>query len=224
VIAEAVLKANRAGLAATIHAIGDRANREVLDIFEEAAATLGETGLRNRIEHVQLLNHEDAGRLAKLGVVASMQPIHATSDMEIADRHWGARSAGAYALRTQLENGAVLALGSDCPVETLDPLVGIHAAVTRRRADGSPGPEGWHGEQRLTVEEAVAGYTMGPAYAAGMEDRLGSITPGKWADLTILDRDIFEIEPMEILQTRVLATVSAGRFVYQAEGLRERAS
>jgi predicted amidohydrolase YtcJ len=221
---EAVLKANAHGLAATVHAIGDRANREVLNIYaaaaqQVAADKLGETGLRNSIEHVQLIHPDDACRLAELGVIASMQPLHATSDMVIAEQHWGKRSAGGYALRTQQDCGAVLALGSDCPVETLEPLAGIHAAVTRRRADGAPGPEGWYPEQRLTVEEAVAGYTAGGAYAAGMEDQLGSLTPGKWADLTILDRDIFAIDPMEILSTRVLATLTAGRFVWRAESL-----
>jgi predicted amidohydrolase YtcJ len=216
---EAILKANAHGLAATVHAIGDRANREVLDIFAEVGAGLAPARLRNRIEHVQLLHPDDACRLAELGVIASMQPLHATSDMRIADQYWGKRCAGAYALRTQQDCGAVLAFGSDCPVETLEPLAGIHAAVTRRRADGAPGPLGWHPEQRLTVEEAVRGYTAGPAYAAGMEDRLGSLTPGKYADLTVLDQDIFTIEPMEILNTRVLATLTAGRFVWRAESL-----
>jgi predicted amidohydrolase YtcJ len=146
-----------------------------------------------------------------------MQPIHATSDMVIADKHWGNRVAGAYALKTQLEKGAILALGSDCPVETLDPLAGIHAAVTRRRADGTPGPEGWRPEQRLTVEQAVRGYTQGPAYAAGMEDRLGTIAEGFLADLTILDKDIFTIDPMDILKTNVMGTVVDGKFVWRSE-------
>lgn len=216
---KAILKANAHGLAATVHAIGDRANREVLNIYAEVHSALGETGLRNRIEHVQLIHPDDACRLADLGVIASMQPLHATSDMHIADQQWGKRCAGAYALRTQQDCGAILALGSDCPVETLEPLAGIHAAITRRRADGTPVPEGWHPEQRLTVEQAVRGYTAGPAYAAGMEGRLGSLVPGKWADLTILDQDIFTIEPMEILNTRVLGTLTAGRFVWRAESL-----
>jgi predicted amidohydrolase YtcJ len=204
------------GLAATDHAIGDRAVREVLNIYAQVRDKLGKTGLRNSIEHVQLIHSDDACRLAELDLIASMQPLHATPDMYIAEQHWGKRCAGAYALRTQQDCGAILALGSDCPVETLEPLAGIHAAVTRRRADGSPGPEGWHPEQRLIVEQAVRGYTSRSAYAAGMEDRLGSLTPGKWADLTILDRDVFTIEPMKILSTRVLATLTAGRFVWQA--------
>ncbi len=217
VLCESTLKANANGLVVAIHAIGDRANREVLDIFAESKKQNPGSGLRNRIEHVQLLAPEDLGRLAELGVIASMQPIHATSDMYIADKHWGSRVAGAYALKTQLEKGAVLALGSDCPVETLDPLIGIHAAVTRRRADGSPGPDGWRPEQRLTVEEAVKGYTQGPAYACGMEDRLGTIKEGYLADLTILDKDIFSLDPMEILNTSVLGTVVDGKFAWRSE-------
>jgi hypothetical protein len=220
VLCDSTIKANANGLSVAIHAIGDRANREVLDIFAEAKKQNPNSGLRNRIEHVQLLAPEDLGRLAELGVIASMQPIHATSDMHIADKHWGSRVSGAYALKTQLDKGAILALGSDCPVETIDPLVGIHAAVTRRRADGTPGQEGWRPEQRLTVEEAVKGYTQGPAYAAGMEDRLGTIKEGYLADLTILDMDIFTIDPMDILKTGVLGTLVDGTFVWRSERLK----
>lgn len=219
VLCESVLKANSNGLAVAIHAIGDRATREILNIYEEAKKQLPDTGLRNRIEHVQLLAPEDRGRLAELGVIASMQPIHATSDMDIAEKHWGTRLSGAYALKTQLKHGAVLALGSDCPVETADPLVGIHAAVTRRRADGTPGPEGWLPAERLTVEEAVKGYTQGPAYACGMEDRLGTIAEGYLADMTILDKDIFTIDSMDILKTSVLATIVDGKFAWRGSSL-----
>ncbi len=219
VLRDAVLRANRGGLATNIHAIGDRANREVLNIYAQVARELGPTGLRNRIEHVQLLSPQDYGRLAELGIIASMQPIHATSDMYIADRYWGSRAAGSYALKTQLEGGAVLALGSDCPVETLDPLAGIHAAVTRRRADGSPGEAGWYAEQRLSVDQAVRGYTAGPAYAAHLEDRLGRISAGMLADMTILARDIFTIHPMEILSAAVLGTVTGGAFAWRSDAL-----
>lgn len=216
-MADSVRRANAAGLACAIHAIGDRACRTVLDVYEEVGSREG--ALRNRIEHVQLLHSQDYARLGKLGVVASMQPIHATSDMLIADKYWGQRSAGAYAWRTQLDAGAALAFGSDCPVEKIDPLMGIHAAVTRRRANGSPGPEGWRAEQRLTVEEAVRAFTWGAAYAAGREDRLGSIAPGKLADFTVLDRDIFDIEPMEILNAHVDATIIGGQFAWRAGSL-----
>jgi len=214
-MADSVRRANAAGLACAIHAIGDRACRAVLDVYEE----VGSRGMRNRIEHTQLLHPQDYGRLGKLGIIASMQPLHATSDMRMADKYWGERSAGAYAWRTQLNAGATLAFGSDCPVEKIDPLMGIHAAVTRRRADGSPGPEGWYPQQRLTVEEAVRAFTWGAAYAAGREDQLGSITPGKLADFTVLDRDIFQIEPMEILSARVEATIIGGKFAWRAESL-----
>ncbi len=218
VICQAVRRANAAGLSTAIHAIGDRAIREVLDVYTEVQTALGKC-LRNRIEHVQLVHPDDAGRLAQLGIIASMQPLHATSDMDISDQHWGKRSRDAYALKTQVRAGAALALGSDCPVEILDPLAGIHAAVTRRRADGTPGPEGWYPEQRLTVAEAVRGYTWGPAYATGMEDRLGALTAGKLADMVILNRNIFTIDPMEILQTEVLATITGGRFVWRSDEL-----
>ncbi len=166
---ENVRKASAAGLSSTIHAIGDKANHDVLDVYEmvrHEERRRGDSRLRHRIEHVQLLHPGDFKRLAQLNVIASMQPIHATSDMRMADKHWGARSAGAYAWRTQLSAGATLAFGSDSPVETFDPLVGIHAAVTRRRADGSPGPDGWYPDQRLTVQQAVYGFTMGAAFAA----------------------------------------------------------
>jgi predicted amidohydrolase YtcJ len=210
---ENVRKASAAGLSSTIHAIGDKANHDVLDVFAMVRKEGIGTHLRHRIEHVQLLHPDDFNRLAQLNVIASMQPIHATSDMLMADRYWGARSSGAYAWRTQLNAGARLAFGSDSPVESYNPFLGIHAAVTRRRADGSPRPEGWHPEQRLTVEEAVHGFTLGAAYASYDETRKGSLTPGKLADLIVLDRDIFSIDPMEIAGTQVLATMIDGKLV-----------
>jgi predicted amidohydrolase YtcJ len=224
-ILDAVRRANAGGLACAVHAIGDGANRAILDIYARVQGELAAAGpmpwrpLRQRIEHLQLLLPDDIGRPGRLGIVASMQPIHATSDMLIADQHWGARCRGAYALKSVLRHGAVLALGSDCPVETIEPLVGIHAAVTPRRADGSPGEEGWYPEQRLTVEEAVRGFTWGAAYAAGLEDRLGSLEPGKLADVTILDRDLWDIDPMEILQARVVGAIVGGKFVYRNDTL-----
>jgi predicted amidohydrolase YtcJ len=214
-----VRRANAAGLAVAIHAIGDAANRAALDAIAGAQGAAGVPALDlkvpNRIEHVQLLHGHDVPRLAALGVVASMQPIHATSDMEMADCYWGERCALAYAWRSVLDAGAALAFGSDCPIETLDPLAGIHAAVTRRRADGSPGPEGWIPAQRLSVAEAVRAYTLGAARASGEERRKGSLAPGKLADLVVLSHDIFEIEPMEILEARVEITVLGGRVVYE---------
>jgi len=249
---EKVRLASASGLACAIHAIGDRANRDVLDVYEAVRHLEEQRGedttpslplphpgrgnspplpsvgegwgggpsprrpLRHRIEHVQLLHPDDYGRLGQLGLIASMQPIHATSDMRMAERYWGERCVGAYAWRTQLQAGAVLAFGSDCPVEPLAPLLGIHAAVTRRRADGAPGPEGWYPQQRLAVEEAVRGFTWGAAYAGYMEDRLGTLAPGKLADLVVLSEDIFRIDPMDILKTEVLATLIGGRFFHSS--------
>jgi predicted amidohydrolase YtcJ len=215
---EAVLKANQAGLSVAVHAIGDAANRAVLDAIE-SLPDLEHARLRNRIEHAQLLHPDDVARMAQLDVIASMQPIHATSDMAIADLHWGRRAATGYAWRSLLDRGARLAFGSDAPVEDLAPLLGIHAAVTRRRPDGTPGPDGWYPEQRITVAEAVHAYTMGAAYASGEERIKGSLTPGKLADLVILDQDIFKIDPMAILNTQVLGTMVDGKFVYRSDGL-----
>jgi len=218
---ELVRKASRAGLSVAIHAIGDRANRDVLDVLEESRQAGGGADLRHRIEHVQLLHPADIPRLARLGVIASMQPIHATSDMEMVRRHWGEeRARRAYAWRSLLEAGTVLAFGSDCPVESLDPLAGIHAAVTRRRADGSPGPEGWHPEERISVGEAVRAYTWGAAYASGEEREKGVIALGKLADLVVLSQDIFAVPPMAILETEVEATVLNGKFVYCSKEFR----
>ena len=220
-ILEDVSRANAGGLACAIHAIGDAACHVVLNAYERAAERLrahggpGAPGARNRIEHVQLLHPDDLPRLSRLGVIASMQPLHATSDLLIAERAWGARCATAYAWKSLLDAGTRLAFGSDCPVEVSDPLAGIHAAVTRRRADGSPGEEGWYAGQRLSVEQAVHGYTVGAAYAAGRETELGSLAPGKLADLTILERDIFSIPPHEIRAVAVSATMVGGRFVHR---------
>ena len=215
---ELAVRAAANGLALSVHAIGDKANHDVLDVFESlrlAEAPEARDRLRHRIEHVQLLHPSDFARLGRLNVVASMQPLHATSDMVIAEKYWGGpRLAGAYAWRTQLDAGAVLAFGSDCPVEDFNPFWGIHAAVTRRRADGAPGPEGWHSEQRVTVAEAVRAYTLGAAYAGQMEHRLGSLAPGKLADLIVLDRDIFTCDPMAIRDTRVTGTMVGGEWKF----------
>jgi len=215
-ILEVVKKASQAGLSVAVHAIGDKANRVVLDALEEALRSQPHP-LRHRIEHVQLLSPSDIPRLSRLKVIASMQPVHAISDMEMADRYWGKeRCKGAYAWRSLLDQGTVLAFGSDCPVESPDPLLGIYAAVTRRRLDGSPGPDGWFPEQRISVAEAVQAYTWGNAWASGEEKIKGTLAPGKLADMTILSDDVFAIPPEAIPQTQVLGTVIGGRFVYRA--------
>jgi hypothetical protein len=206
------------GLGLAVHAIGDRANHVVLDGLEHLRTYERQHGLpagRHRIEHVQVLHPDDAGRLAKLDVTASMQPIHATSDMHMADQYWGERAALSYAWRTQLEHGARLAFGSDAPVESPNPFRGLHAAVTRQRADGSPGPQGWRPEQRLTLQEAWQGFTAGPAYLAGMESGLGRLAPQYLADLIVLERDPFAIVSQELVDLRPTATMVGGEWVWQ---------
>ena len=205
----------RQNLACAIHAIGDAANRTVLDAFAATREQWAPRGLRQRIEHVQLLHPDDLPRLAQLGIIASMQPVHATADMAIADCYWGDRSRLGYAWRSVIDSGAALAFGSDCPVETLDVLQGLYAAVTRRRADGDPAG-GWYPEQRITLPEALRAYTFGAAYAAGREVELGSLAPGKLADITVLDRDILSLPPEALLEAAVRATIVGGRVVYDA--------
>jgi len=202
------------GWSPAIHAIGDRANNRALDALEEHWRNWTTQGLRPRIEHVQLLAPQDLPRLGAMGVIASMQPIHCTSDMAMAERHWGARCSGAYAWRSLLASGAVLAFGSDAPVEDPDVFRGIHAAVTRQLPDGTP-TGGWYPEQRLTVAEAVYAYTMGSAYASGEERIKGSLSVGKQADLIVLSQDIFALPPEELLHTQVEMTLIAGEPVYR---------
>jgi hypothetical protein len=195
---------------------------EVLNVYEAVRKQEAKAGIkvgerRHRIEHVQVIQPDDVPRLAQLGVIASMQPNHAISDMDMSERYWGERSEFAYNWRLQLDAGAALALGSDAPIEPIEPLPNIQAAVTRRRADGSPGPEGWRPgtNKRLTVDEAVRGFTRGPAYAAGMENRVGQIAPGFLADVVILGQNIYECDPMAIGETDVLGTVVGGRWVWR---------
>jgi predicted amidohydrolase YtcJ len=203
------------GLAPAIHAIGDRANREVLDLLERARAITPE--LPRRIEHAQLLAAGDVARFAALGVTVSAQPIHATQDMHKVDRSWDARGAGAYAFRSLLDSGATLAFGSDTPVETMDPLAGIHAAVTRQRADGEP-PGGWYAEQRITLDEAVRAYTQGCARAVCEDDRTGRIAEGFLADCVIVSGGPFGGEAAaSVLDARVEATIVGGEVVFSRE-------
>jgi predicted amidohydrolase YtcJ len=217
-IHELVSAASRAGFPSTIHAIGDRAVHDVYEAVrrEEAVQGIHPTERRHRIEHVQIMHPDDVKRLADLDVIASMQPIHATADYQMADRHWGARSQWSYNARLQIDAGARVAFGSDSPVEPFAPLKGIHAAVTRRRADGSPGPDGWYPGARLTVDEALRGFTQGPAYAAGLEDRLGKIASGYLADLVAFDRNLYSISPDELLNVQVVGTMVGGVWRYYA--------
>jgi predicted amidohydrolase YtcJ len=211
-------KAADVGLSMTVHAIGDRANHEVLNAYQQLRTYEKEKGLphlRHRIEHVQVLHPDDAPRFALLNVIASMQPIHVPSDMYAADRFWGDRSALAYAWRTQLNYGAHLAFGSDAPVESPNPFLGLHAAVTRRRADGLPSAEGWYPAQKLTLAEALSAYTVGAAYAANAEHRLGKLAENYLADLIVLEQDIFSIDPAALLTMNVSAAMINGEWVLQ---------
>jgi hypothetical protein len=199
-------------VALAVHAIGDRTNRLVLDVLEEVVPLAPE--LRHRVEHVQLITPEDVPRFAASGIVASVQPIHAPHDQGMADRYWGERTANAYAWRSLLDAGGVLAFGSDAPIEVFDPLRGLYAAVTRRHeVTGAPGPQGWHPEQRLSLEEALRGFTWGAAYAAGVESHLGTLRPGFFADLVVLDRDIFSLPPEALLETTVQRVMVGGEWV-----------
>jgi predicted amidohydrolase YtcJ len=210
------------GLSLAIHAIGDRANREVLDAFQKIRHYEHQQHLhhlRHRIEHVQIIHPSDKHRLAEYGIIASMQPIHATSDMQMADQFWGNRTNHAYALNTMLQQGGCLAFGSDAPVESPNPFLGIHAAVTRCRTDGSPAPEGWHPEQRITLEDALRGFTIGPAFAAGKENNLGKLAPGFEADLIILDEDPFTLPAQELARLNPSGTMVAGNWVWKKDDL-----
>ncbi|RJQ06678.1 MAG: amidohydrolase [Bacillota bacterium] len=180
-------------LAVAVHAIGDRANRKALDVFGAHEGISRAAGLRHRIEHMQLLDPADIPRVGRMGIVASMQPIHAPSDRDMAARYWGAaRSSSAYAWRSVADSGAVLAFGSDTPVETMDPLQGLFAAVTRRHPkEPTRGP--WHPEQAVSPLEAVRAYTSGAAWAVSAERERGTIEAGKVADFTVLSEDILSI-------------------------------
>ncbi len=214
-----VTRAMECGLQVNTHAIGDRANHAVLDAYEAAMATTGAASGagRHRIEHAQVVTLDDIQRTADLGVIASVQPTHATSDMPWAEVRVGEdRIRGAYAWRRLIDAGARLALGSDFPVERVSPLLGFHAAVTRQ--DGANAPAGgWYGNQSLSREEALRGFTLDAAYAGFMEDMVGSLEAGKRADFVVLSQDLMRVAPEALLETEVLATVLDGAPIYTAE-------
>ena len=205
-------------LSVTTHAIGDRAVHDILDVYE-SLLPLNKTHapplLPNRIEHVQLVHPSDHHRLAELGVIASMQPTHATTDMLVADRNWGARAKDSYAWRTMADSGATVVFGSDSPVESIDPILGIYAAVTRQKMDGFPGPEGWYPEQRFNMHETIEAFTLAGAITSAQDDRMGSISVGKVADLTVYEQDLFEISAEQILETKIAGTMVGGDFKYR---------
>ena len=208
-----VKKANDLGFQVGVHAIGDLGNRMVLDAFE-VAQNGKPSPLRNRVEHAQIIQLEDIPRFAELGVIASMQTTHATSDKNMAeDRVGPERILGGYAWRRLLESGAVIANGSDFPVELSNPFHGLYAAVTRQGRDGEP-EGGWYADQALTRAEALHSFTLAGAYAARQEDRLGSLEPGKWADFILIDRNYFTVPASEIDDIQVLQTWVGGEKVY----------
>ena len=210
-----VRKANGMGFQVGIHAIGDKANRMALDAFETVQDGVP-SPLRNRIEHAQIVTLDDIPRFVELGVIAAMQATHATSDMNMAeDRVGPERIKGGYAWRRLLDSGAVLANGSDFPVELPNPFHGLYAAVTREDRSGQP-EGGWYSDQALTREEALYSFTLAAAYAAHQEDRLGSLEPGKWADFIVVDRDYFSVAAAEIDDIRVLQTWVGGKLAYSA--------
>jgi hypothetical protein len=209
------IKASRAGMGVAIHAIGDRAVRQSLNAIEQSLQQTGAEGrLRHRIEHVQILHPQDKERFAKLGIIASVQPVHAPADIDIANRYWGKRARFAYAFKTLLKNGARVVFGSDAPIETLDPRRGIHAAVCRKRVGSE---ESWYPEEKLTVTEAVSGFTCWASYASYEENLKGSIEVGKLADMVVISKDVFRIDPDEIPDIRVELTILGGRIVFQQE-------
>jgi predicted amidohydrolase YtcJ len=214
-ILEWALAADRSGLQLSVHAIGDRAIYDVLDVFERVARANGPRDRRPRIEHDQHTHPADFGRHVALGVFASVQPYHAIDDGRFVEGRIGRRRClSTYAFRSFLEAGVRVGMGSDWTVAPLDPILGIDAAVNRRTLDGK-NPGGWFPEQKLTVAEAIRAYTLDNAWAAFWDDRTGSLTPGKYADVVILDRDLLRVPADEIVKAAVDVTILAGRVVYE---------
>jgi len=212
------LAASKAGFQTAIHAIGDRANRLVMDVFERVQREVpGSRALRMRNEHAQILARAEIPRFAALNVIASMQPTHATSDMPWVPARIGqARMAeGAYVWRKLMTAGAMIASGSDFPVELPNPMLGFYAAITRQDPKGQPA-SGWMPGERMTRDEALASFTRNAAFAAHAETQLGTLEAGKLADLVVLSKDIMRVAPSEILTTTVRMTIVGGEVVYNS--------
>lgn len=213
-ISKAALEAN---MGVNTHCIGIRGNRLCLEAYEKALQENPKRDHRFRIEHAQIVEKQDIEKFASLGIIPSMQPTHCTSDMYfVEDRVGAGRAEGAYAWRWFIDAGLVIPCGSDFPVESNNPLLGIYAAVTRQDPTGWP-ESGWHPEQRMTIEEAIKGFTIWAAYAAFQEDVLGSIEAGKYADFTVLDKDILDIDPKEILTAKAVYTIVGGKIRYRSQ-------
>ena len=209
----------RAGFQVNTHAIGDRGNRVVLDAYEAALKTNPTADHRFRVEHAQVIHHDDIPRFAELGVIPSMQAVHQTSDMYWAATRLGStRVLGAYAWRSLLNTGIVVPNGSDFPVEDVNPLLSFHSAVARQDADNWPAG-GWLPEQRMTREEALKSMTIWPAFSAFQEATMGSLSPGKLADFVVLDRDIMTVAERDIVGTLVVATYISGKAVYERRAM-----
>jgi len=206
-----IRRAAAAGWPVAVHAIGDRANRDALDAFEATRDAWKPSGLRQRVEHAQCLDAADVRRFAEIGVACSVQFSHAPSDRDLAERFWGERLEGAYAFRSLLDSGAVVANGSDAPVEELDPLAGVRAGVLRTDDDRS----GWRTRESLTVEQAIVASTVTPAWLAGDERRRGRLLPGFLADLVVLSRDPCTCPADELESVEVVSTMVGGRWVFR---------
>ena len=211
-LTEITQKASYAGISVSIHAIGDKGVHNALNAIESSVQSSGaENRLRHRIEHIQLLHPKDVERFRKLNIIASVQPVHAPSDRQVAEKYWGSRCNRAYPYKTLLSTGTHLTFGSDAPIESLNPLIGIYAAVLRKKVSEK---ESWNPKEKVSVAEAVHAYTQGASYASYEENIKGSIRVGKLGDLVILSQDIFEIEPERIYDTKVEYTILGGKIVY----------
>jgi predicted amidohydrolase YtcJ len=211
-IDELVARAVRAGISVAMHAIGDKANFQALKGIGKYARQFRDKGLRPRIEHAQVLRKSDIPLFARYDIIASAQPIHATSDRDTADRYWGKRARYAYPFKSFINSGACLAFGSDAPIETADPIAGIYAAVTRKRQkEDRPA---WYPEEKLTTRQAVQAYSKGASRACCYDDITGSISIGKRADFAALSEDIFSMRPDAIKDARNQLTVVDGKPVF----------
>jgi predicted amidohydrolase YtcJ len=207
------IERDRAGFQLAFHAIGDRANRVALDVFEAVAKANGPRDRRDRIEHAQVVAPEDFVRFGKLKVIASMQPSHQTTDMRWAESRVGPeRLKGAYAWATMQKNGVRLAFGTDYPVEVVSPFRGLYACVTRQLPDGTP-PGGWQPQEKISLDDCIRAYTSGAAYAEFEEGKKGELKVGEYADFLILSNDLTKVPPAQYLKTQVLQTVVGGRIV-----------
>lgn len=209
---EYVLRAAENDIACAIHAIGDKANRKVLDAFTKSRKAFPEKKLRQRVEHAQIIHPDDIPRFAACEAIASMQAIHIPEDIDAANRYWGVRARWAYPFRSMIQSGATIALGSDVPIETCNVFEGIVAALCRTRRTSE---DIWYPEERMTLEEIIYAYTVGAALASGEERIKGTLSPGKLADFMVLSQGIFSIQPEKIAETKVQSMIIGGNVVYE---------